>query len=104
MYLPLGGLVVIWDASVNLVTLVSIVSLSSSNLFSLHYCCESAIMYENGIWIPVSHVTVGSPFLIQLFYCSMRLISCNIHDASFLFVNGASAFHDSGMKPLYIIS
>jgi hypothetical protein len=99
MYLPFAGLVVIFDESVNLVTLVSIVNLSSSYLFSLHYCCESAIMYEYGTWMPDSHVHAGSPFFIQLSYWFTRVMSWFIHDASFLLVNGASAFQLSGMNP-----
>jgi len=49
--------------------------------------------------MPDSQVQAGSPFLIQLFYWSTRMISWFTHEASLLFVNGASAFQLSGMKP-----
>jgi hypothetical protein len=49
--------------------------------------------------MPDNQVQAGSPFLFQLFYWSTRMISWFTHEASLLFVNGASAFQLSGMKP-----
>ncbi len=66
------------------VTVVYRVDLSSGHFLRRQVVWTSAVKYDSGICRPLSQITVGSlPSLIQILYCSKRLlVACGVYVVS----------------------